>query len=155
MWIADLAASPLNARKIATSLITSMITEEQINVAYQKIQSTETMILDLLLCRLSKSPRVHVLEEIINENKQEGPISCKRLPIVSFVHESIPPRVIVSQCRNAGVIIRNGSFLSSRLLQSRGIQDTEEGVTRISLSHYNSFCDVEKCMDVLESIDSW
>ena len=68
---------------------------------------------------------------------------------------NIPSKSIVAHGRSYGLKIRNGSFLSDLILESQGVVNKDDGVVRISLSHYNSFQDVNKCMDILESMEMW
>ena len=44
----------------------------------------------------------------------------------------------------------NGHFYALRLLEKTGIKDTEDGVLRISFSHYNSTEDVDRVIDGLK-----
>ena len=154
--LANANTSVLNSSEMEKLFMSPLVTEDYISQAYRKIQLSEGIVLDVLLSRLSKYPLVNILEEVgLSENKQEGLISPNRLPIVCFIHQKISSSEIVSHCRDAGVILRHGSFLSPRLLASRGLVNLNEGVVRISLVHYNNMADIEFCMEVLESIDNW
>jgi selenocysteine lyase/cysteine desulfurase len=46
----------------------------------------------------------------------------------------------------------HGHFYALRLLENAGIEDTEDGVLRISMSHYNTSDDVQRVIDVLRAI---
>ncbi len=46
----------------------------------------------------------------------------------------------------------HGDFYALRLLESAGIKNTEDGVLRISMSHYNTSDDVQRVVDVLRAI---
>ena len=44
------------------------------------------------------------------------------------------------------------SHCTSRLLRALGVEDVEDGALRFSLVHYNTVADVDKLIEVLESI---
>ena len=46
----------------------------------------------------------------------------------------------------------HGDFYALRLLEKAGIKDTEDGVLRISFSHYNTSEDVARVVAVLQSV---
>ncbi len=46
----------------------------------------------------------------------------------------------------------NGDFYALRLLEKAGLKDTQDGVLRISFSHYNTTDDVDRVIEVLRSI---
>ena len=50
------------------------------------------------------------------------------------------------------MICRHGAFLAPRLLRALGVEDVEDGALRFSLVHYNTVEDVEKLIEVLESV---
>lgn len=47
---------------------------------------------------------------------------------------------------NYDIAAKNGHFYAYRLLQSMGVEDMNDGVLRISLSHYNTQEEVERCL---------
>jgi len=51
---------------------------------------------------------------------------------------------------NNHVAAGNGHFYALRLLEKAGIKDTEDGVLRISFSHYNSADDVDRVINSLQ-----
>jgi selenocysteine lyase/cysteine desulfurase len=46
----------------------------------------------------------------------------------------------------------HGHFYALRLLEKAGVKDTEDGVLRISFSHYNNADDVDRVITVLRSM---
>eukprot|EP00814_Leptocylindrus_danicus_P000600 CAMPEP_0116003578 /NCGR_PEP_ID=MMETSP0321-20121206/130_1 /TAXON_ID=163516 /ORGANISM="Leptocylindrus danicus var. danicus, Strain B650" /LENGTH=918 /DNA_ID=CAMNT_0003471795 /DNA_START=19 /DNA_END=2776 /DNA_ORIENTATION=+ len=136
----------------------SVLSDDTVEKAYRRIELCEKNFVSNILCWLASNPKVNILEEkIIPDNRQDGSICVNRLPIISFVHEALKSSVIVAHCKVHGVILRHGSFLSSRALKSCAIieDDCDEGVVRVSLVHYNTFDDIQKLKCVLGSIVGW
>ncbi len=77
-------------------------------------------------------------------------ISPKRLPTISFVHQSRTPKEIADKAMEAGIGMRWGNFYSVRLLERLGI-DPANGVARVSLAHTNTMDEVELLMDTLDA----
>ncbi|MDX2453080.1 aminotransferase class V-fold PLP-dependent enzyme [Desulfosarcina sp.] len=50
------------------------------------------------------------------------------------------------------IAVRNGHFYALRCLEALGIQDTDEGIIRISMVHYNSSQDVDRLVEGLASL---
>ena len=50
------------------------------------------------------------------------------------------------------IAAKNGHFYAYRLLQAMGVKDMNDGVLRISLSHYNSLEEVERCVAGLRAM---
>ncbi|WP_373514406.1 aminotransferase class V-fold PLP-dependent enzyme [Persicitalea sp.] len=50
------------------------------------------------------------------------------------------------------IAAKNGHFYAYRLLQAMGVADMNDGVLRISLSHYNSLEEVERCVAGLRAM---
>ena len=48
--------------------------------------------------------------------------------------------------------MRNGHFYALRCLEALGIQDTNEGIIRISLVHYNSEEEVSRLVEGLRAL---
>ena len=53
---------------------------------------------------------------------------------------------------NYDIAAKNGHFYAYRLLQSMGVEDLNDGVLRISLSHYNTREEVERCITGLRDL---
>jgi selenocysteine lyase/cysteine desulfurase len=50
------------------------------------------------------------------------------------------------------IAVRNGHFYALRCLEALGIQDTNDGIIRISLVHYNSSQDVDRLVEGLKEL---
>jgi len=123
--------------------------------AYRRIQISENYLMNILIGSLRENPNVCIIEEkFIDENNQDGALSARRLPIVSFIHRNLSSMEIVRFCRANHIKLRNGYFLSEKLLRSRGV-DIDDGVVRISLSHYNTVSEINRCIRILKKMDNW
>ncbi|MEQ1932336.1 MAG: aminotransferase class V-fold PLP-dependent enzyme, partial [Fimbriimonadaceae bacterium] len=80
--------------------------------------------------------------------KTSGP---ERVCTISFLSSKLRPDEICEATRKAGIGIRYGHMYAYRMCVACGI-DTELGVTRISMAHYNSPEEVEKLIEVLDPI---
>lgn len=92
----------------------------------------------------------------------------RRLPVVTFVHSDICVDDIVRRCREEGIVVRGGFFLSEVCIQRWGENwiraggDEKrvkgvgrEGAVRVSMAHYNTEEEVRKLIRVLEGMDGW
>lgn len=66
-----------------------------------------------------------------------------RVGTVSFLHPKRSPAEVVAAAHAAGVGIRHGHMYAHRLCAALGM-DLEQGVTRVSLVHYNSDEDLDR-----------
>ena len=74
-----------------------------------------------------------------------------RAPTIAFHSHSRPSREIYSSLINAGVSCGHGNFYAHRLVEALGL-DTDDGVVRLSLVHYNTAEEVAKALNVLDGI---
>ena len=75
-----------------------------------------------------------------------------RAPTISFTSKSKSSKEISSILVNNKIATRNDNFYAWRCLKALGI-DTEDGVVRISLTHYNNEEDTKKLIKVLSNIN--
>jgi selenocysteine lyase/cysteine desulfurase len=76
-------------------------------------------------------------------------LRSERMPTVSFTVNHKSSLFIAQEAGKNGIGIRNGDFYAWRCLKGLGI-DTNDGVIRISMVHYNSMEEVEKLIKFLE-----
>ena len=69
--------------------------------------------------------------------------------ICTFKNKS--SKTVAKELVNKGIATRNDNFYAWRCLKALGI-DTEDGVVRMSLVHYNSNDDVNKLIDAVKNI---
>jgi selenocysteine lyase/cysteine desulfurase len=126
--------------------LSSSLTSEVIFEAYRRIAVVEGSLFSYMMERLqSSSYKVHILgNEVMH--------SSKRLPIISFRHDTIPSEDIVTELAQVKVASRQGQFLSTERFQSElGF----ESVVRLSLAHYNTALEVENVINTLTNIVGW
>ena len=72
-----------------------------------------------------------------------------RAPTISFTLEGISSKKVSESLVKEKIALRNDNFYAWRCLQALGI-DTEDGVVRVSMVHYNSMDDVNKLIRSFE-----
>ena len=131
---------------------TKELSNQVVAEAYNRITFAEMPLVELLRKLLCSSIHVKIVES------EERP-SLKKLPVFSFIHRLIPSSDIVRACNDAGIVCRQGTFLSTAALQKAFGYGAEsyrkEGVVRVSLAHYNTTIEVKRLMEKLESLPNW
>ncbi|MGB2985326.1 MAG: aminotransferase class V-fold PLP-dependent enzyme [Phycisphaerae bacterium] len=121
---------------------------EGIQDAYRRISELENMLQARLIEYLKSKPDLRII----------GPeqSSSNRVATVSFVHRHKKSAEIVRAVNAKGYGIRFGHFyayrLCDRLAQEGVLHDTEDGVVRVSMLHYNTLDEIDgliKCLDGL------
>ena len=74
-----------------------------------------------------------------------------RAPTISFTFDNQPSKNISNKLIEKGIATRNDNFYAWRCLKALGI-DTDDGVIRTSMVHYNTSEDVEKLIKALRQI---
>lgn len=74
-----------------------------------------------------------------------------RVGTVSFLHPELASTEVVAAAHAADVGIRNGHMYAYRLCRAMGI-DQQQGVTRVSLVHYNSDEDLDRLFAAWDSV---
>jgi len=139
---------------------TSNSNNSLINAARTCIHISETRLLHHLLNYLQKTcfNSVRVIQDVgamkvddcTNSSLADSSNAFSNLPIVSFVHASIPSNDIVQHCRNHGLVCRACKFLSTERLWKEMRIQRDEDVVRFSLAHYNTIGDIDRAIEVLE-----
>ncbi len=77
--------------------------------------------------------------------------TSKRAPTISFRHKNMSSAKITAALTKQYIATNNGHFYAYRLIKALGI-DLEDGIVRLSASHYSSVEDAKKASLALESI---
>ena len=75
-----------------------------------------------------------------------------RVPTISFTLEQRDPAKIAQDFEPHKIAIRFGDFHARRLVEDMGLGGDKNGVIRISLTHYNTIAEVDRFLDVLETL---
>jgi cysteine desulfurase family protein (TIGR01976 family) len=73
-----------------------------------------------------------------------------RAATIAFTLEGMRCSDAVNRLVEKGLAVRNGHFYALRCLEALGIQDTDEGIIRISMVHYNTEEEVSRLVDGLK-----
>ena len=131
--------------------------------AYQNIELAEAPLLTLLLNKVRSWPNV----ALVGATEGDGFTDFSdraRLPIVTFVHNSLDSEALVDNIyARHGIICRAGFFLSDRSLLEWGAANPSRlnenfavtGAVRISFAHYNSIEEVVHLVKCLEGLEGW
>ncbi len=71
------------------------------------------------------------------------------IALVSKTHESA---FLSKSLAQADIAAGHGDFYARRLLESAGVNNTSDGVLRVSFAHYNTAKDVSRVVTALEAI---
>lgn len=118
--------------------------EEKLAKTFEVIATYEEKLAQPLLDFLRNQPGIKII----------GPATAdktKRVPTISFVHESLRSDQIVTQVDPYRIGIRYGDFYAKKLIQDTGLME-KNGVVRISLVHYNTPGEVSRLISVLDRI---
>ena len=75
-----------------------------------------------------------------------------RAATIAFTIEGMRCRDVVKRLVAKEIAVRNGHFYALRCLEALGIKDTDDGIIRISLVHYNSSQEVNRLVEGLASL---
>lgn len=82
-----------------------------------------------------------------------GPVhgEVMRVPTISFTHRTKSSKSLAEAINARGIGMRYGHMYAYRLCKAMGI-DTNDGVVRISMVHYNTPDEIERLIKVLEQV---
>ncbi len=122
--------------------------EHQLNL-YEKgkkifklIYSYEEQLMEKLLSFLKSKNNVKLIGKSTH-------LRNERMPTVSFTVKNKSSLSIAQDAGKNGIGIRNGDFYAWRCLKGLGI-NTNDGVVRVSMVHYNTVEEVEKLINFLD-----
>jgi cysteine desulfurase family protein (TIGR01976 family) len=81
----------------------------------------------------------------------DAKLVSERVPTFCFTLPGVAPRVVVEKASSAGFGIRDGHMYAPRLMKRLNVP-VETGAVRASLVHYNTFAEVRRLGELLQSI---
>ena len=117
---------------------------KKISKINQLISSHEEYIANPLLEYLSLNNNF----KLIGKNKINNK---NRAPTISFLSKKMTSKELSSKLVKHKIATRNDNFYAWRCLKSLGI-DTNDGVVRISLLHYNTRQEVDNLINILDNL---
>jgi len=111
--------------------------------AFNAMAELELPVQKRLIDFLNSKPSVRVI----------GPSHAERsrVPTLSFLHDRLTPPEIVAHVNKKNMGIRYGNAYAYRLCQALGI-DTDDGVVRASMVHYNTAEEMDRLCAALDEI---
>jgi selenocysteine lyase/cysteine desulfurase len=113
-------------------------------LAFDLFSRHEERLSGRLLDFLHKKPGIRIIGEI-------SPSRALRVPTICFVQEGRKSDDIVSRVDPHKVAIRFGDFYAKKLIHDLGLE-TQNGVVRVSMVHYNTLEEVDRLIAALETI---
>jgi selenocysteine lyase/cysteine desulfurase len=111
--------------------------------AWRAMEELERPLTARFLDFLKSKPKVRLVGSSVADGR--------RVPTISFVHESLSSKEIADLALEVGIGMRWGNFYSVRLLERMGI-DPKSGVARASFAHYNTMEEVERLIQALDPV---
>ena len=122
----------------------NLSTLEKINKINNLISLHEENIANPILKYLYERKDLNLIGKNKIENKD-------RAPTISFYSNKKTSKEISNTLHKYKIATRNDNFYAWRCLEYLGI-DTEDGVVRLSMTHYNNYYDTENVLNALEKI---
>ena len=119
------------------------LSRAEVEAAFGFMHACERPLVQRLLTWLDGVPGVRVLGTTVESQERVG--------TVAFVHPDHDSAELARVAHRHGVAIRNGHNYAFRLAQALSI-DPEPGAVRISLVHYNTADEIERCIAALEPV---
>ena len=125
--------------------IENITIREKISRINNLISDHEEYLANPLLDFLEKDENFFLIgkSKIVNKN---------RAPTISFIHKKRSSKDLSNYLVKNNIATRNDNFYAWRCLKSLNI-DPEDGVVRISLTHYNSKNEVDKLISLLNDFN--
>ena len=114
-----------------------------VEAAFAVMEQLEQPLIERLLAYLHAKPGVRVIGP-----QEAGPA---RVGTVSFVHEGKSSREIAAVLDRSEVAVRHGHMYAWHLCRALGLE-LEDGVLRVSFVHYNTLAEIERLIEVLDTI---
>lgn len=125
---------------------TSPDLRSQMGQAFELMSIQEEEIGDRFLKYLTSKSNIRIIG-------QPQANRASRVPTISFVVEGVNSETITLHVDQYNIGIRFGDFYAKRLIEYLGLAN-QSGVVRVSMVHYNTIAEVDRLIQVLESVFS-
>jgi selenocysteine lyase/cysteine desulfurase len=71
---------------------------------------------------------------------------------VAFRSETVSSKALLQHLADHDIAAKQGHFYAYRLLRALQVPDLDDGVLRLSLSHYNTTAEVARCLAALREV---
>mgnify|MGYP000197483306 FL=1 len=71
---------------------------------------------------------------------------------ISIKANNVSSKSIMDGLAKIDIASKQGHFYAYRLMQAMKVDDLNDGILRLSFSHYNSMEEVERCVDGLKKL---
>lgn len=122
-----------------------VLLHQKIKKVHELFHEHEVELCTPLLNFLRSHPQVRILGH-------PEMIQNKRGPNISFVHKNKTSKNLVEALAAQKIAATNYHFYAKRLIEAVGIKDPNDGACRLSLLHYNTMSEVDRTIQVLDSI---
>lgn len=118
---------------------------EKLRAAWAVVQPYEQTLIDKLISGLTMVPRVRVYG-LTNRFDFE-----RRVATVSIRKQGTTPARLAEALAAQNIFVWDGNFYALSLTQRLGVEPSG-GLLRIGLAHYNTVEEIERCLEVIESV---
>ena len=137
--IADYIAALGNSQKQTSERI-----RDDLLAGYAVIAAYEEQLTEQLLAYLNAQPQIHIIGHAQADQQL-------RVSTLSFVHEALSSKDIVTHIDAHNIGIRFGDFYAVELIDALGLRE-KEGVVRVSLVHYNTHEEVSRLIEAMDEV---
>ena len=117
---------------------------QRMKLVFELISEHEEKLSKPLIEYLNRNPKTEIIGSH-SYKKQD------RVPTISFIVKNTVSSTIPAKVDNYKIGIRWGDFYARRLIENLGFSD-RDGIVRVSMVHYNTIQEVEKLIEVLDTI---
>ncbi|MCW8869646.1 MAG: cysteine desulfurase-like protein [Proteobacteria bacterium] len=118
---------------------------ESLSQAFKAIAEYEEHLIEPLIEFLNSHPDMRIIGDPATDKNQ-------RVATISFVHAKLSSQAIAQTANQQGFGIRYGDFYAVELINTLGLRQ-QQGVVRVSLSHYNSPEEISQLIEFLKLIN--
>ncbi len=129
---------------VGSSIGASGTRRQRMQSAFDAFASHEDALAEKLLAFLRSKSAVRIIGHAKVENGN-------RMPTISFVVKDRHSETIVRHADKVNIGIRFGDFYARRLIESLGLQ-TQGGVVRVSMAHYNTAEEIDLLIACLDEV---